>query len=151
LYKFDNLGSSSFSSFFFAHSNDLRKRLHEWFGHLNYRSFQQICNQKMVTGLPSVSCRDGVCVGYVLDKHHQDNFDKCASWNASGPLQLVHSDLCGPLSSPSFSRCKYFLNFIDEFSKRTWVYLLKPKREVFGLQGPCIKSFWTSNSKVKNK
>jgi hypothetical protein len=49
------------------------------------------------------------------------------------PLQLVHSDLCGPLSSPSFFRCKYFLTFIDDFSKRTWVYFLKLKSEVFDM------------------
>jgi hypothetical protein len=46
-------------------------------------------------------------------------------------LHLVHSDLCGPLSSPSFYGCKYFLTFIDDFSRRTWVYLLKLKSEVF--------------------
>jgi transposase InsO family protein len=85
----------------------------------------------MVTGLPLVSCRDGVCAGCVLGKHHQDNFDKCASYHASGPLQLVHSDLCGPLSSPSFFGCKYFLTFIDEFSRCTWVYFLKLKSDVF--------------------
>jgi hypothetical protein len=85
----------------------------------------------MVTGLPLVSCKDGVCAGCVLDKHHQYSFDKRASWHASGLLQLVHSDLCGPLSSPSFSGCKYFLTFIDDFSRRTWVYFLKLKSEVF--------------------
>jgi transposase InsO family protein len=131
LYKFDNFGSSSFSSVFVAHSDDLRKLWHERFGHLNYHSLQQLCNQQMVTGLPLVSCRDGVCVGCVLGKHHQDSFDKRASWHTSGPLQLVHSDLCGPLSSPSFSGCKYFLTFIDDFSRRTWVYFLKLKSEVF--------------------
>jgi transposase InsO family protein len=131
LYKFDNFGSSSFSSVFVAHSDDLSKLWHEQFGHLNYRSLQQICNQQMVTSLPHVSCRDGVCVGCVLGKHHRDSFDKCASWHTSGPLQLVHSDLCGPLSSPSFSGCNYFLTFIDEFSIRTWVYFLKLKSEVF--------------------
>ena len=57
----------------------------------------------MVIGLPLVSYRDGVCVNCVLDKHHWDSFEKRASWHASGPLQLVHGDLCGPLSSPSFS------------------------------------------------
>jgi hypothetical protein len=45
LYKFDNFGSSSFSSVFVAHSDDLRKLWHERFGHLNYRSLQQLCNQ----------------------------------------------------------------------------------------------------------
>jgi hypothetical protein len=97
----------------------------------------------MVTVLPLFSCRDGFCVGCVLGKHHRDSFEKCASWHASGPLHLVHSDLCGPLSSLSFSGCKYFLTFIDNFSRRTWVYFLKLKSEVFdncfGLQGPCRK------------
>jgi hypothetical protein len=131
LYKFDNFGSSTFSSVFVSHRNDLSKLWHEWFGHLNCCSLQQLCNQHMVSGLPLVSCKDGVCVGCVLDKHHRDSFDKRASWHASGPLHLVHSDLCGSLSSPSFSRCKYFLTFIDEFFRHTWVYFLKLKSEVF--------------------
>jgi hypothetical protein len=125
LYKFDNFGSSSFPSIFVAHSDDLRKLWHEWFGHLNYRSLQQLCNQQIMTGLSLVSYRDGVCAGCALDKHHRDNFDKHASWHTSGPLQLVNSDLCGPLSSPSFFGCKYFLTFIDNFSRRSWVYFLK--------------------------
>jgi hypothetical protein len=45
LYKFDNFGSSYFSSVFVAHGDDLRKLWHEWFGHLNYCSLQQLCNQ----------------------------------------------------------------------------------------------------------
>jgi hypothetical protein len=86
LYKFDNFGSSSFSSVFVAHSDDLRKLWHEQFGHLNYRSLQKLCNQQMVTSLPPVSCRDGVCADCVLDKHHRDIFDKRASRHAPGPL-----------------------------------------------------------------
>jgi hypothetical protein len=68
LYKFDNFGSSSFSSVFVAHSNNLRKLWHERFGHINYHSLQQLCNQQMVTGLPLVSCINGVCAGCVLGK-----------------------------------------------------------------------------------
>jgi hypothetical protein len=60
LYKFDKFGSSTFSSICVAHSDDLRKLWHEQFGHLNYCSLQKLCNQHMVTGLPLVSCRDGV-------------------------------------------------------------------------------------------
>jgi hypothetical protein len=131
LYKFDNFRSSSFSSIFVSHSDDLRKLWHEQFVHLNYHSLQQLCNQQMVIVIPHVSCRDDVFVGCVLDKHHQDSFDKRAYWHASGPLHLAHSDLFGPLSNPSFSGCKYFLTFIDDFSRHTWVYFLKLKSEVF--------------------
>ena len=85
----------------------------------------------MVTGLPMVSCKDGVLSGCVLEKHHRDNFDKHSCQHASAPLKLVHSDLCGPLLAVSFSSFKYFLTFIDDYSRRTWVYFLKVKSEVF--------------------
>ena len=87
----------------------------------------------MVTGLPMVSCKDGVCSRCVLKKHDQDSFEKHASWHASTPLQLVHSHLCDPLLVVSFYGYKYFLTFIDDFSRRTWVYFLKLKSEVFNI------------------
>ena len=80
-----------------------------------------------------VSCKDGVCSSYVLGKHHRDSFDKRASWHASSPLQLVLSGLCGPLPVVSFSGFKYFLTFINDYSRGTWVYFLKLKSEVFDM------------------
>ena len=59
--------------------------------------------------------------------------DKRASWHASTPLQLVYSDLCGPLPTISFVGFKYFLTFIDDYSRRTWVYFLKLKSNVFDM------------------
>jgi hypothetical protein len=86
LYKFHNFGSSPFPSIFVGHSDHLRKLWHEQSGHLNYRSLQQLCNQHMVTGITLVSCRDGVYVGYVLEKYHRDIFDKRVSCHTSTPL-----------------------------------------------------------------
>ena len=45
----------------------------------------------------------------------------------------MHSDLCCPLPVVFFSGYKYFLTFIDDFSRRTWVYFLKLKSEVFNM------------------
>ena len=70
LYKFNNFGSSPFPSVFVAYSDNLSKLWHERFSHLNYRSLQQLCKDNMVTGLPMVSWKDGVCSGCVLIKHH---------------------------------------------------------------------------------
>jgi transposase InsO family protein len=53
-----------------------------------------------------------------------------SSWRAHRRLQLVHSDVCGPLET-SFGGCKYFLLYVDDFSRITWVYFLKQKSEVF--------------------
>ena len=67
------------------------------------------------------------------ERHHREIFDKCVSWHTSVPLELVHSDLCGPLPSTCFSGFKYFLTFIDDYSKSNWVYFLKLKSEVFNM------------------
>lgn len=45
----------------------------------------------------------------------------------------MHSDLFGPLPVVSFSGYKYFLTFIDDFCKHTWVYFLKLKSEFFNM------------------
>ena len=47
------------------------------------------------------------------------------------PLDLVHSDVCGPMSIQSFSGYSYCVTFIDDYSKKTWIYFLKAKSEVF--------------------
>ena len=50
---------------------------------------------------------------------------------AKGILEIVHSDVCGPMSSNSLSEYVYYVSFIDDFSCNTWIYLLKGKSEVF--------------------
>ena len=47
------------------------------------------------------------------------------------PLDLVHSDVCGPMSVHSFSGYSYYVTFIDDYSRKTWIYFLKAKSEVF--------------------
>ena len=98
----------------------------------------------MVTGVSMVSFKDGVCSVCVLRKNNQGSFEKHASWHASVPLELVHSDLCGPLPSASFSSFKYFLTFINDYSKCTWVYFLQLKSEVFKIflayKAPLLKN-----------
>jgi hypothetical protein len=49
---------------------------------------------------------------------------------SSAPLQLIFSDVWGP-ALDSFGRKNYYVRFIDDFSKFTWIYLLKHKSEVF--------------------
>jgi hypothetical protein len=46
-------------------------------------------------------------------------------------LQLVHSDVFGPVSVPSLRKSVYYVSFIDDFLKNTWIYFLKNKSKVF--------------------
>ena len=47
------------------------------------------------------------------------------------PLDLVHSDVYRPVSVHSFSGYSYCVTFIDDYSRKTWIYFLKAKLEVF--------------------
>ena len=49
----------------------------------------------------------------------------------SDVLQLVHSDLSSMLPVTSLGGCSYYMTFIDEFSRKTWIYFLKKKDEAF--------------------
>jgi hypothetical protein len=50
---------------------------------------------------------------------------------AEGALELIHSDVCGPMPSSSISGYVYYVSFIDDYSRKTWIYFLKSKDEVF--------------------
>ena len=43
---------------------------------------------------------------------------------------MVHLDVCGPLKLKSFSGALYFVTFINDCSKKLWVYALKTKNQV---------------------
>ena len=49
---------------------------------------------------------------------------------ASGILETIHSDLIGPMGITSGTGKKFILIFIDEFSRKSWIFLLKRKRDV---------------------
>ena len=42
-------------------------------------------------------------------------------------LELVHSDVCGPMPTVTLGGASYFVTFIDDFSRKVWAYPLKRK------------------------
>ena len=46
-------------------------------------------------------------------------------------LELMHNDVFGHVSVPSLGKSVYYVSFIDDFSRNTWIYLLRKKSEVF--------------------
>ena len=43
----------------------------------------------------------------------------------------MHSDACGPMSVHTLSGYSYYVTFIDDYSRKTWIYFLKARSEVF--------------------
>ena len=46
---------------------------------------------------------------------------------AKGILEIIHSDVCGPMSSISLSGYVYYVSFIYDFSRKTWIYIMKTR------------------------
>lgn len=55
-------------------------------------------------------------------------------------LGLIHSELCGPMNEMSFGKSSYLITFIDDFTRKTFVYFLK-------LKGKFMKKFKIQNSR----
>ena len=56
------------------------------------------------------------------------------------PLDLVHSDVCGPISSNSIGGAQYFVTLIDDATHKVWAYAMKSKDETFA----CFQIFLSS-------
>lgn len=50
---------------------------------------------------------------------------------ANQPLKLVHSDLVGPLPKPSLHGSRYIYLFTDNYTRKSWIYILRAKSETF--------------------
>jgi transposase InsO family protein len=83
----------------------------------------------MVTSMPVFSFEhDSVCKGCSLGKNTKKPYP-LSNRKSNGILELIHSDLCGPMTEPSMNGCIYYIIFIDDCSRKTWIYFLKIKDE----------------------
>lgn len=70
------------------------------------------------------------CVTCAEGKQSRSPFKSHGS-RATEILQIVHSDVCGPMSVNSLGGARYYLTFIDDFSRKILIYVLKNKSQVF--------------------
>ena len=107
------------------HTVETNELWHRILAHVHYRALP--ITRKAVEGLPEFQAKhDGVCKGSVKGKNTKKTFPSSES-KAKG----IHSDVCGPMSSSSLSGYAYYVSFTDDFSRKTWVYFMKNKDEVF--------------------
>ena len=104
---------------------------HLRFGHLNFGGLNLLHKKGMVKGLPLNEKPDNLCEGCILGKQHRERFPSGKRIREKEPLEIFHSNLCGPMRTPSLVGSHYMLTFIDDYTRKTWVYFLKLKSEVF--------------------
>jgi hypothetical protein len=112
-------------------SESLCELWHKRMGHLHPKALPLL--RQMVTGLPDISLdHQGVCRGYIyaLGKNVKVPFPSSET-RSKGLLDPIHSDVGGPMSATSVKGTSYYVTFIDDFSRKTWIYFMKTKDEVF--------------------
>ena len=67
-----------------------------------------------MNGLPHIHHPDQLCEACIFEKNHRIPFVK-EPWRTKFPLELVHTNVCGPINISSVGSNKYFLTFIDDF------------------------------------
>ncbi|SCZ99308.1 BZ3500_MvSof-1268-A1-R1_Chr7-2g09478 [Microbotryum saponariae] len=102
------------------------------YGHASVQTLKKLAASGQVEGLDwpysDFECDDFTCNACLASKAHRLPFPSSSS-HAAEPLALVHSDV---LSFPeeSLGHKRYLVTFIDDFSRKTWVYPIGHKSEV---------------------
>jgi hypothetical protein len=78
-----------------------------------------MARKKMVHELLIIDSLDKFYEGCVISKHPRSSFLKVAEYRAKKLLELVHTDIYGPIKPSSIGEYRYFITFIDDFSRKT--------------------------------
>ena len=86
-----------------------------WHARFDYLSFDALGRlEKMVRGLPHIKHGGELCDSCLAGKQRRLSFPKVAKYRAADALELVHGDLCGPITSATNGGRQYFLLLVDD-------------------------------------
>ena len=104
---------------------------HHRLGYLDVRSIYAL--QSMVKGIylgkTSPPTTTFVCEVCMEGKQYAAKWGNNEEMLATKPLEIVHSGACGPMRTTSIGGAKYFIIFVDDYSRKVWVYTMKCKEE----------------------
>lgn len=121
-----------------CHTVNCQHTWHRRFGHRDPAVFEKIQKEDLATGMKLVNCGTKiVCEPCMEGKMARLPYPQQAERKSTQPLQLIHTDLCGPMSNVTPGGKRYFLTLIDDFSRYVIMYLLTDKSEA----KHCIMSF----------
>jgi transposase InsO family protein len=104
-------------------------RWHSRYDHLNFRGLKRLFEGELVKGLPHIDHVDQVCDSCLAGKQRRATFPTVAKFHTEEKLELVHGDLCGPVTLATPGGKRYFFLLVDDVSRYMWLVLLAMKDE----------------------
>jgi hypothetical protein len=107
---------------------------HRRLGHLSAASLRYLVSNNMVEGIkgltgPNIELLP--CENCEVSNIHRSPHPPVSRQRGSRPLEVIHSDVFGPVKPASIQNKIYFVSFIDDFTRFAWIFHLRHKSEVF--------------------
>jgi transposase InsO family protein len=110
-----------------AQGSSVAWRWHGRYGHLNFKGLRRLAEGGLVDGLPQINHVDQVCDSCLAGKQKRLSFPSEAKYRAAHRLELVHGDLCGPVTPVALSGNKFFFLLVNDLSRYMWVSMMSSK------------------------
>jgi len=124
---------SSVLAFFWTAPKVSNEVWHKRLGHPNPRILSHLLKSGLISNKEhSASTVFLDCATCKLGKSKILPFPSAGS-RATNPFEIIHSDVWGISPVISHANYRYFVTFIDDYSRYTWVYFLRNKSEVFSM------------------
>jgi hypothetical protein len=112
-----------------ASYGDEEWKWHARFGHLGFQALNKMGREGMVRGLPQIEHVEHVCDACLAGKQRRAPFPQAANYRAVKPLELIHGDLCGPVTPATPGGKRYIMLVVDDMSRYMWATLLANKSD----------------------
>ena len=99
---------------------------HKKLGHISRKRLERLVKDGILPNLDFTNL--GMCVDCIKGK--QTKHTKKGATRSTELIEIILTDICGPFNVPSFGKEKYFITFIDDFSRYSYIYLLHEKCQV---------------------
>lgn len=109
-------------------SDETTQLWHTRLGHINFQDMLLISRNRMVRGLPNLTQPKELCEGCLMAKQARHSFPAKTEFTAKQRLELIHGNICGPITPSTLSKNKYFLLLVDDFSKDMWIYICSRRK-----------------------
>jgi len=99
---------------------------HRRLGHLNEADISRLATESADDIKIDPATTDSICIPCLQGKQHV-NINRQPAQRATQLGSKIHSNLCGPIGTPSHSNYRYYIIYVDDWSRYIWVYFLKTK------------------------
>ncbi|KAG7582977.1 Zinc finger CCHC-type [Arabidopsis suecica] len=107
------------------------ERWHARLGHINLETLKSMVKKELVRGISQINFEKKICGSCLLGKQTRQVFPQTTMFRASKALELIHGDLCGPITPSTVAENRYVFVLIDDYSRYMWTVLLKEKSQAF--------------------